>query len=378
MRRVQVEALERGSDGHMVMLTVPLAGDLWEREAHQEARRQVAALVDGWPAWYKIERGKKGVLHAHILTVSEVVTAQVLARPEVHGVPVWSRRGLLAYLSKPANGQAARSAHRRRVPVLDLWEAAEDYLQARAAAAADGRLRLPVCSGVVNLPPRRRAAVSSLLILAVFGVQMAQKLDAARRYMAALARKRSQRRYVPASGLRVHTRRCCHLYGDSVRFRSKRPALIGHARPPPRKRPGCWSMTPKHPGAAVRRIQVKASRRRNRFQRVTAYHQRGPEEATKKEVPYGLIPYVLTPPQASAPPLQPHAALGHCEIVKSPYNVCIPIKTIAMLKKTETKPHGRDQTSWKCICVSGFRLSALVHKPTCHTVTRSTCLDKLG
>lgn len=235
VRRVRREALARGSDGHMVMLTVPLTGDLYGLEAHRAARRAVAELVSGWPAWFKIERGTRGNLHAHVVTVSEVVPG-VLRRPEVHGVPVWHLRGLLAYLSKPAEGKSARSAHRRRLPLLDLWQAAETYLSARAAAAADGRSRLPACSGVVNLPPCRRAVVSPVLILAVFGLQMAERQARARRYMAVVTLRRSQRRGKALKGVRQRRRSRCHLSGDSVRFRSRRPALVGHARPPPRKR----------------------------------------------------------------------------------------------------------------------------------------------
>lgn len=232
VRRVRREAVRRGSDGVLVLLTVPVPGELYEREAHAAARRHVAELVSGWPAWFKLEKGAGGALHAHVITTTDAVPG-VLHRREVHGVPVWHLRGLLAYLSKPADGAAARSNRRRAVPESESVQAAERYLSARACAAAAGRSRVPACSGVVNVPPRRRAALSVPLLLAVYMVQMVRKVQAAERYSAVLRVRRSRRGEVRRSSVRHRAVICWHLPGAAVR--SRRVALIGHARPPPQR-----------------------------------------------------------------------------------------------------------------------------------------------
>ena len=258
VKRVRLEALRRGSYGVLVLLTLPMRGDLYGLEAHREARRQVVASVDGWPAYYVLGEGKSGGLHAHIVTVTEAVedwtSKPAGAHCEVIERKKYDRnkkktplRRVLAYLSSPRLEGAGRRNHRRQVSEEVKEAAAERYLQARAAAAAAGRSRLPACSGVVNVPPRGRAADRPALILACLAVQLAEWQERARRLMAVMTLRRSQRRGKSPAGIESHKRRCWPVYGGSVNL-SRRPALIGHARPPPQRQPGCWSMTPKHPG----------------------------------------------------------------------------------------------------------------------------------
>lgn len=241
LRRVRREAVRRGSSGALVMLTVPLPGDLYELDAHRAARDVVKEAVSGWPAWYTLERGTSSGLHAHVLTVTEAVPG-VLDTPEVHGVPVWNLRGVLAYLSKPRDARAAVAGHRRAVPLWSLLEASEAYLSARAAAAGEGRARLPAGSGTVNVPPRRRAAgiVPPLLLLSCLSALLSRRAAVLRNILSAILRRRAA---VPA--VRHRTARRCHLHGVPVSAPPcRRPALIGHARPPPRRKPRVRSWFP--------------------------------------------------------------------------------------------------------------------------------------
>lgn len=249
VRAMRREAVRRGAEGALVMLTVPLPGALWDAQAHAAARSAVGALVGGWPAWYTLERGQGGALHAHVLAPVEAVPGVLAADvPGLHGVPVWRLRGLLAYLSKPRDADAARSAHRRAVSSPRALAAAERYLGARAAHhAATGSRRVPNGSGVLNMPParRRRAQPGPLLLLAalgaVLGLAVADLAARRARWGALLAARRARSRR--AAGPRAPRRR---PLGTPAPLRRSLPVLgravpaLGHARPPPigEPRPG--------------------------------------------------------------------------------------------------------------------------------------------
>lgn len=283
MRR---EAIKRGSDGVLVMLTVPFPGlTLYRLEDHQAVRARVDALLGGWPYWCKVEEGAAGELHAHILTVTDAVPGVLAAQvPGLHGVPVWSLRGLLAYLSKPALGGAVRSAHRRAVPLWSQVDAAERYLEARAAAVAGGRKRLPVTSWTGNVPRRQpeRKVVPPYLCAALVSLWLAY-LQAARqrhreRMQAAMQARRSRPSTFPA-GLGHRAATCWPVAGLPVAFR--RPLLIGHARPPPRKRPRVLERGSQTRAARIP-LGFTPSATRPTEARATAYHRRGPDEAATK------------------------------------------------------------------------------------------------
>lgn len=288
MRR---EAIRRGSEGSLVMFTASLPDglELYGVEAHAAARELVRELVGGWPAWFKVEEGAHGILHVHILTVVEAVPAARAAFPDLHGVPVWNLRGVLAYLSKPAIGSAARSDWNRRPDDVALREAAERWCSARRGLP-EGRSRLPVCSGVVNLPNQRPASLSPVLLLAV----LVEVLSAAERRLVKLAASLTERTERPRkagvrpAGTGHSDMRRRHRYGRPVsRAAYRRFEPVGHARPPPRK-------------SRVRLVNGPSGTRRLISQLTLSseppprYHRRGPDEATKRKVlQVHLIPYVL-------------------------------------------------------------------------------------
>lgn len=295
LRRVRREAVRRGSSGTLVMLTVPLPGELYDLDAHRAARDVVKEAVSGWPAWYTLERGTSSGLHAHVLTVTEAVPG-VLDAPEVHGVPVWSLRGVLAYLSKPRDARAAAAGHRRAVPLWSLLEASEAYLSARAAAAGEGRTRLPAGSGTVNVPPRRRAAVivPPLLLLSCLNALLSRRA-------ATLSATHSRRAAVPA--VRHRTARRWHLPGVPVSVPpSRRPALIGHARPPPRRKPRVRSWFPVPRGLCTSR-QVSACRAGEVEPKPTTNIR--PEKATREDqISATPVPYVIDSPASVRAPFR--------------------------------------------------------------------------
>lgn len=196
----------------------------------------VAEVVGGWPCWYTLEAGELVGLHAHVLTVTEAVPT-LPDLPGLHGAPVWSLSGVLAYLSKPRDARAARSPRRRAASLSGVLAAAEDHLSARAAAAAAGRSRLPAGSGVLNVPPcrSRSAAPPPGLILACLLPRLAHRA-------AVLASRRLRERRAPPPQVEHRTVRRWHLHG--LPAAPRRPVLIGHARPPPIGEPRGWQRLP--------------------------------------------------------------------------------------------------------------------------------------
>ena len=137
--------------GHdLVMLTVPLhhipGPALYSRQEGDHARRTVAALLPGLPYWCQLERGRRGLLHVHVLT-----------RPPCHALPPGVRMtavtdpvGLLEYLSKPADGRACRWRDER-----GCWHTpTADELHAATTDRAAGRQgkRAPWLTWPGNLP----------------------------------------------------------------------------------------------------------------------------------------------------------------------------------------------------------------------------------
>jgi len=229
LRRIRQEAIRHGSAGRLVMLTADLPGvgpgDLYTASGSAAARALVGGLVGDWPAWYRLELGKRGVLHVHILTAREAENAL----PDgIHVRNIYSLSGLLAYLAKPRDGLAARSAF-DRAPV-GVAVAAEKYLTARADRWAQGKRRLPAGSGVVNLPRRAlAAALAPGLVLAVFVADLAARLAACFRLAGLLAaraaRKASARRPALTAAPRL-----------AVPFLGFLAPCAGRGRPPDRIR----------------------------------------------------------------------------------------------------------------------------------------------
>jgi len=220
------------------MLTVHLPGALYSAQAHAAARSAVGALVGGWPAWYTLERGQGGGLHAHILAPAEVENAL----PDgVHVRTVYSLGGVLAYLSKPRDADAARSGHARTVDPLAALGATERRLAARYERfRATGSRRVPTGSGVVNMPAarRRRAQPGPLLLLAALGALLGLAVAnlAARRarWASVLTARRTRSRR--AAGPRAPRRRPLGTPAPSRRpwpVLGRAVPVLGHARPPP-------------------------------------------------------------------------------------------------------------------------------------------------
>lgn len=95
--------------GHeLVMLTVPLRpappAALYCPEVAREVRAAARAVLGKSPGWVKLERGRRGLLHLHILTAAAVRDLP----PGVRLSPVPDPLGALVYLSKPGEGLACR------------------------------------------------------------------------------------------------------------------------------------------------------------------------------------------------------------------------------------------------------------------------------
>ncbi len=236
LRRIRRAAIGRGSAGRLVMLTASLPGvgpgDLYAASGSAAARGLVGSLVGDWPAWYRLEIGKRGGLHVHILTACEAENARPDGLNGVHIRAIYDLTGVLAYLSKPRDGRAARSAT-DRAPV-GVGAAAEAYIAARADRwASEGKRRLPAGSGVVNLPRRvaLAAALAPGLVLAALVAALAADLTRARRLADLLAARQAAR--VALTARRSARPRGLALIAAPGRAR---PFLGFLARPPDRIR----------------------------------------------------------------------------------------------------------------------------------------------
>ena len=246
-RSVRCEAIRRGAGPRLCMVTVALPGRLYDAQAHAQARQQVAALVGPWPAWYGLEYGQRVGLHAHILAPVAALAYIHAQAPQAHAARIHAQagglRGLAAYLSKPRDARAARSAHARQPDPLAALVAAEDYLQARAEHyEKTGSRRLPVASGLLNVPRSRRQPARpgpGLLLAALVAVlsqQVADHLARADRLAAWLAAgrlARSQARQQVADHLADRQPRPAPAGPSWPYLATRRPYAVGHARSPP-------------------------------------------------------------------------------------------------------------------------------------------------
>lgn len=138
--------------GRPWMYTVPLHLPEWvtlhSETASAAARLATEALCGSHPARWKLEKGRCGSLHAHVIT--PLPPAALVGHS--HGQPVHDLRGALAYLGKPANAALCRrklrpwspdERTRRRAVFLALDEAGD----ARRSRLERGKRRLPPVTG---------------------------------------------------------------------------------------------------------------------------------------------------------------------------------------------------------------------------------------
>ena len=241
-RRVRREAMRRGYSLALVHLTVNLSGELYDALSHEAARVELRRLLSGFPAYYVLARGPRaGRLHAHLivpadllqdLDVQDLDVKAELVRPERGGLS-----GLTKYLSKPNDEQAAKLKYRRNPSRMDKAAASERFLTAQADRRACGYSRLPVCSGLLNVPQNRRKATAPAPGLLLACLLTVLRLDAERaarlreRRGLILAHRKSQARRQPLPAPRVQT--VCRWPAAGLPVRHAVPLLIGHARPPP-------------------------------------------------------------------------------------------------------------------------------------------------
>lgn len=235
-RRVVREALRRGLSGLLVHVTVNLSGDLYNPLDHEAARAELRRLCAGLPAYYVLARGGRGGrLHAHLIGPAEL-------RGQIEADPAMPRRfqvvnvrrergglpGLTKYLSKPNDEEAARLNHRRNP---SKGAASERLLEAKADRIACGYSRLPVCSGLLNVPRERgkAAAPAHALLLACLEDARAEHLRERRGLLLAFLRSQARRQTRPAPMLRP----VCCWPAAGLPVRRAAPLLVGHARPPP-------------------------------------------------------------------------------------------------------------------------------------------------
>jgi len=138
--------------GHdLVMLTVPLhrapPAALYCSQTAEHARAAVQTLLPpGAACWCKLERGRRGLLHLHILTAAAAAALLL----DVRRTPVTDPLGLLEYLGKPADARACRwkdeRGHWHPPALTDLQAASTDLMAAKQAR------RLPRLSWTANLP----------------------------------------------------------------------------------------------------------------------------------------------------------------------------------------------------------------------------------
>src|SRR5699024_3574416 len=113
-----------------------------------------------------------------------------------------------------------RSNEKRHLSLPDVIGAAERYLSARAAALEEGRERLPAGSGTLNVPQRRKAFRSPLLLLAclleVVRLEVEHGAQVQDHRAAVLEEKRHQSRREILTGTRHHTPRRRHRHGHAT------------------------------------------------------------------------------------------------------------------------------------------------------------------
>ncbi|WP_189093891.1 hypothetical protein [Deinococcus ruber] len=239
------------------MLLLP--GLLSDVHDTREAKARVREMLCGFPAYYTLEEGECNGLHAHILIPVELMSV-------LEG-QVWTQRldpkrggllGKLKYLSKPRLWMACHRNHRRAVRPLFQLIADETLLTARRYALEAGRKRLPASSGTMNLP-NRIAVPPALLLLLLYSLadlhaererNTELATSAKRAVIVACLHRLRQRRVRPA--VRRHAPLCWPV--SSLPVRRAVLLSIGHARPPPQRKPR--SCTRFQEGAATRKSTV--------------------------------------------------------------------------------------------------------------------------
>jgi len=108
-------------------------GELYSRALRAEAKNEIALLVGDTPSFAKIERGKSGLFHVHLLTSTKVFVSRH------YSAPIYDLEGFVGYVLKPSDSRAAywkdpvTGFH--YAPTEEMKVAAlECYLQARIEA----------------------------------------------------------------------------------------------------------------------------------------------------------------------------------------------------------------------------------------------------
>lgn len=120
--------------GPLWLHTVPLwRGSVWDADDIGAAKLAAASVLAavGAPGWVRLERGRGGGLHLHIVTPARWLGVL----PGGHRVKVWSLPRLAAYLSKPHDARQAR-----RQPV-DVSRYGGEELDRQALAAQQEEAR---------------------------------------------------------------------------------------------------------------------------------------------------------------------------------------------------------------------------------------------
>ncbi|GGK90974.1 hypothetical protein GCM10010844_06930 [Deinococcus radiotolerans] len=142
------------SPGALALVTLPLYhgphADVYRVEVGEMARGRVQAVLGGHPVWAKLEVGRHGLLHVHVLTSA---AARADLPQHARCTAVTDPVGLLAYLAKPADARACswrdQGGRWHRPNAATLHAAATDH----AAARLQGRLpRLTWTAYLPRLP----------------------------------------------------------------------------------------------------------------------------------------------------------------------------------------------------------------------------------
>jgi hypothetical protein len=135
-------------------LCLPAGTSLHSVDASRAARLMVECVFGAAPARWKLEQGRAGSLHVHV--VSPLPPVAVHAFDDVR--PVYDLRRLLAYLSKPADARLCRTRLTPYTPdaatrAAEYRAALTDAAAARASRQRQGKNRLPPVSGWTGVRP---------------------------------------------------------------------------------------------------------------------------------------------------------------------------------------------------------------------------------
>lgn len=315
-----LEVLPRfGCGGLLLHVSWHVDGLLYRPEDHRAARQDALVMLGGLPGLVGLALSESAQLHTHNLEPIEVfpevaeymrqelengadprsleLSGQKLLdllpehqhRPGLFVRLVYDLRGIVRYTRcLPRVETAKPSGHNRHPAPLDVLDAAEYLLTMREANGG----RNPAASWSLNVPRRTAAEmVEHRAHVAARKRQRKQRQEARHRQRRqerraliepvrreVLERLRTARQPRPAPRHRA-PRRCC-LPGLPVRrVAACRPLLVGHARPPPRRRPRVLVN-----GPSGTRPPPENSRWNVVSEPPPSYHQQRPEEAKKGSV----------------------------------------------------------------------------------------------